>query len=183
MKIKVLIPALLILTITSLSIMARTPVLSFINNMFNQISIKPQEANSMATFPIGAVSTDGREINDPYDRFSWLIPEMTVATSTANPFSNPQESLTNGKLKFSTYCIVCHGDTTEINIEGFAKTKVNELGMVAPAVIALTPDFTDGYIYNKIKYGGAVMPPLGYATTSLDRWDIVNYIRKLEKQR
>ena len=53
--------------------------------------------------------------------------------------------------------------------------------MIAPAVVALTPFFSDGYIYHKAKYGGAVMPPLGYAVDTRERWNIVNYIRELEK--
>jgi hypothetical protein len=55
--------------------------------------------------------------------------------------------------------------------------------MIAPAVIALTPFFSDGYIYHKAKYGGAVMPAMGYAVPAGERWNIVNYIRELEKQK
>jgi len=54
--------------------------------------------------------------------------------------------------------------------------------MIAPAVITLTPFFSDGYIYHKAKYGGSVMPVMGFAVTARERWNIVNYIRKLEKQ-
>ena len=54
--------------------------------------------------------------------------------------------------------------------------------MIAPAVVTLTPFFSDGYIYHKVKYGGAVMPIMGYAVAAEERWNIVNYIRELEKQ-
>ncbi len=151
--------------------------------MFNQISIKPQEPGGMGTFPIGSVSVDGKVVEDPTDRFSWMVPEMSVKTAVRNPIESEAGSLANGQLKFNTYCRVCHGDTAAINEAGFAATKINDLGMIAPAVITLTPEFTDGYIYQKVKYGGAIMPSLGYATTDRDRWDIINYIRTLEKGR
>ncbi|MFH2132643.1 MAG: cytochrome c [bacterium] len=165
-----------------LNLSARTAVFSLINDMFNQISLKPQEPGSMTTFPIGTVSVDGRIYADPADRFNWLVPEMNIRSATPNPFKPDPESLANGRLKFNTYCQVCHSDSDLINAAGFAATKINDLGMIAPAVITLTPDFTDGYIYHKVKHGGAVMPTLGYATTDRDRWDIINYIRTLEKK-
>lgn len=181
MRNKILILMGILLLTGSINLFARSAVFSLINDMFNQISIKPQEPGGMATFPIGSVSVDGRLIEDPADRYSWLVPEMAVNTATPNPVANAPESLANGKQKFNTYCLVCHGATVAVNEAGFASTKINDLGMIAPAVIALTPYFTDGYIFQKIKYGGAVMPSMGYATTATDRWDIINYIRTLEK--
>ncbi len=165
----------------TLNLTARSTLFTLITDMFNQVSLKPQERGSMGTFPIGTVSVDGRVNEDPADRFSWMEQEIIEETATKNPNAPVPESLANGKLKFDTYCLVCHGDTDAINKAGFAATKINDLGMIAPAVISLTPFFTDGYIFHKAKYGGAVMPALGYATTATDRWDIVNYIRTLEK--
>jgi mono/diheme cytochrome c family protein len=136
----------------------------------------------MSEFVVGAVSIDGSEIEDPNDRFSRILKDIISKTATINPIKPEAASLADGQLKFNTFCAVCHGTTREINKEGFAKTKVNELGMIAPAVITLTPFFSDGYIYHKAKYGGSVMPAMGYAVNAGERWDIVNYIRELEKQ-
>lgn len=184
MKYKFLVlMGVLLLLLGSLNLAAKSAVFSLINDMFNQISIKPQEPGSMGSFPIGSVSVDGRVVENHTDRFSWLMPEMDPTTATRNPNRPNVASLANGKLKYNTYCRVCHGDTIAVNAAGFAATSINDLGMIAPAVIMLTPDFTDGYIFKKIKYGGAVMPSLGYATTADDRWDIINYIRTLEKAR
>lgn len=183
MKRKMLILLGVFLLIGVMSLSARSAVTSLINDMFNQISLKPQEPGGMGSFPTGSVSVDGRVNEDPADRFSWLMPEMSNNTATRNPAAPTQDSLANGELKFNTYCMVCHGDTAVVNLDGFAATKINDLGMIAPAVVTLTPQFTDGYIYHKVKYGGAVMPSLGYATSALERWDIINYIRTLEKDR
>jgi len=162
---------------------AKSTLFTLVYDMFNQVSIKPQEMGSMNDFVIGTVSIDGSEIEDPDDRFSRIIKDVISERATINPVNPDAASLADGKLKFNTFCAVCHGSTREINAEGFAKTKINELGMIAPAVVTLTPFFSDGYIYHKAKYGGAVMPAMGYAVPDEERWNIVNYIRKLENQK
>ncbi len=49
---------------------AKSTLFTLVYDMFNQVSIKPQEAGSMNDFVIGAVSIDGSEIEDPNDRFT-----------------------------------------------------------------------------------------------------------------
>ena len=184
MKLRYLLIAgvcLLVLLIAA-NLPARSTLFTLVYDMFDQPSIKPQEKGSMNAFVVGAVSTDGNEIEDPDDRFSRIIKDVISETATINPIQPTGASYDEGELKFDTFCTVCHGSTRDINAAGFAKTKVNDLGMIAPAVITLTPHFSDGYIYHKIKYGGAVMPAMGYALDAGERWNIVNYIRKLERQ-
>ena len=184
MKARILLVAgiFVLVLVVAANLPAKSTLFTIVTDMFNQISIKPQEEGSMNAFVVGAVSTGGSEIEDPDDRFSRILKDIISPTATINPIQPDAASLADGKLKYDTYCAVCHGSTLEINKEGFAKTKINELGMIAPAVIALTPFFSDGYIYHKAKYGGAVMPAMGYAVPAHERWNIVNYIRKLEKQ-
>ena len=166
-----------ILMMLSTAAYAKSSLFVWITDMYDQQSIKPQEKGSMQNFPIGSVTRDGRVYEDPSDSSSWMMAEFDPSTSTKNPVSATPNSLANGKLKYDTFCAGCHG------VAGDGQSKVNTKGMVAPNILVMTPGFSDGYLYNKMKFGsGAIMPPLGYATTAEERWDIVNYIRhKLEK--
>lgn len=162
---------------------AKSSIWIAITDLYDQKSIKPQEQGSMTKFTVGTVTTKGKVYEATGQNFDWIGPEMDPATATKNPQAATPESLANGENKYNTYCSTCHTDSVETNANGLAASKVNDKGMLAPAMLLMTPGFADGYIYNKAKYGGAIMPPLGYATTEKDRWDIVNYIRnKLEKQ-
>ena len=127
-------------------------------------------------------SADGRKYEDPADRFVWLLKERIEETATKRPVEPDPPSLDNGRLAFNTFCVVCHGDTRKVNEQGFADTKINKLGMIAPSIVNLSPRFTNGYIYEKAKYGGATMPALGCTLTDRERWNIILYIRELEKK-
>ncbi len=181
MKAKVSAIIIILIMVGAAGLSAKSALFSLLTDMFDQQSIKAQEPGSMQNFPVGTVSVDGRVNNDPDDRFSWLNKAYFSQNTTQNPISPTKKSLANGKQKYDTYCKVCHGDRSVFNPEGFADTPVNKRGMIAPALPQVTPEFTDGYIFSKARHGGAVMPALGYAATVTDRWDIVNYIRLLEK--
>jgi len=184
-KRKALLLVSAVMLLMSPALMAKSSIFVLITDLYNQKSVKPQEQGSMLKFPEGSITTDGKLIEVTVNSdANWMEKESDPETATKNPIPATPESLANGELKYNTYCAVCHTSSTDTNDQGLAKSKVNEKGMIAPAMLALTPMFTDGYIYNKAKYAsGIVMPPLGYATTEKDRWDIINYIRtKLEKQ-
>lgn len=162
-------------------VLAKSSIWVFLTDLYNQASIKPQESGGMRKIPPGTVSTDGRFNEDHRRRFDWIekntgsfAERKVLEKASAGP-------LINGQLMFDTYCFLCHGNTTGTNEAGLANTRMNTLGMTAPAVLKLTPSRSDGFIYNKIKYGGTVMPSLGHATTESERWNLISYIRQLEK--
>jgi len=93
----------------------------------------------------------------------------------SNPVPPTDSSLVDGEKRFNTFCVPCHGKD--------AKGQ----GPVAPKFIPppdLTQDFyrgrSDGYIYGTIRNGGAIMPAFGERLTPTQRWDVVNYLRKLQ---
>jgi len=181
-KSKTLLIASVALLMMGTTAYAKSTIMSWNTDQYNQKSIKPQEKGSMIRFPAGVVSVDGRYYDTDEDKMTWAGREMVPETATKNPVAATPESIARGKQKYAVYCTVCHGPGADRAENGLALSKVNAKGMVAPVMLDLSPAFTDGYLYGKIRFGGAVMPPLGYSTTAKERWDIINYVRALEKQ-
>lgn len=126
---------------------------------------------------------------DPYEPFG-SPPEGSVPVGVelakagsldeAHALGNPEPadaaSVTRGQKFFGTYCAVCHGSDAK------------GMGPVSTKFIP-APDITsdyyrglpDGHFYYVMKRGSAVMPSYREALGERDIWDVVNYIREMEK--
>lgn len=97
-----------------------------------------------------------------------------AANALVNPRVPPTlASLQNGQKQYTVLCATCHGAT------GMADGPVAKVyGGVLPMAVAAAR--SDGHIYATIRYGRRRMPP--YARISeQDTWDIINYVRVLNK--
>lgn len=87
-----------------------------------------------------------------------------------------------GKVHYETYCLVCHG----ADAKGYGPVvgKEGEVGLMPTP-----PDLTnaiyltrgDGFFFHRITFGANIMPAYGHATTPTERWQIVRYLRTLQK--
>ena len=133
--------------------------------MARQVAVRPFEAPPRLP-PDGSIPTTGRE--DSLD----ILQDLR---NVPNPVPRTAASLERGELLFNTYCIVCHGPAGHSD------------GTVVPKFVPppdLTLDVTkarsDGYIYAMIKQGRGIMPRYGDKIRGADRWNVVNYVRKLQ---
>ena len=98
-----------------------------------------------------------------------------------NPRRITLASVENGRAQFERFCVTCHGES------GMGDGPVSAVGSrsgpfqgVLPLVVAAAR--SDGHVYTTIRHGRRRMP--GYARIPADdRWDIVNYVRYLTKQK
>lgn len=159
---------------------------SYFREMFDGKGIKPQQEGTYQQFPQGSVPvkfTLGKIEKDVYE------PILSLAEREVKP-QNPTEatpdSIVRGRVLYNTYCSVCHGKA------GKADTPVAQksLGKLAipPDILPLIQAFGGPHLYNKIRYGSfyntgtyqatpGLMPSYGAQTSSIDRWDMVNYMK------
>ncbi len=126
------------------------------------------------TPPEGTVPIDGGE-----------APVSNVVDAASDGLVNPRPmtlaSVENGRGQYERYCQTCHG------AGGMGDGPVSATGSirgplqgVLPLVVANAR--SDGHVYTTIRYGRRRMP--GYMRIPADdRWDIVNYVRFLNKQK
>jgi mono/diheme cytochrome c family protein len=150
-----------------------------IRDMRRTIAIMPQKF-SMRPPDTLSVPVQGRDVDVDYMR----NPDHTLvdlATKLAGTITDPTEggtdsSIARGERKFKVTCVPCHGPKMESN------GPVAPLFMPPPDLLAqATRDRKDGYIFSYIRHGGAVMPSYGAQVTAAEAWDLIHYIRHMQK--
>jgi mono/diheme cytochrome c family protein len=101
---------------------------------------------------------------------------MTVREQ--NPLQPTSENLAHGKVLFETVCAPCHGQI------GKGNGSVVHLLAHKPAnlLTGVSTNLPDGYVFGYIRNGGIWMPSYDDAMSTTERWQIVLYMRDLEKK-
>jgi mono/diheme cytochrome c family protein len=150
--------------------------------MKKQIVVQAFEDREGFTPPEGAVSVAG----GPEPRVGRL--DIAAADALVNP-TDPSDfrSLQNGAKQYATFCLPCHGATGmgDGPVSATHAARPGPFGGIFP-LVGLTTSRSDGYLYNVIRLGSGGMPGFrmpGYdRIPPRDRWDIVNYVRHLDRR-
>jgi len=141
-----------------------------IRDMRRSVAILPQRAMLLlpdsASVPVTGIDRDlGRDV---------------LAKTLVNP-TPPAElaaSVARGETRFQILCVPCHG--TDMSGHG----PVAPMMMTAADLLGAGPRTrADGYIYSYIRHGGLIMPSYGAQATSAEAWDLVNYVRHMQRTR
>ncbi len=103
-----------------------------------------------------------------------------VVQTLPNPVASDETSLARGEVMFNRMCAVCHGPAgvgAQANIIDKYPLLI-AYNLSGPVVAG----YSDGYIYGIMRVGRGLMPPYGHQISHFDRWNIVNYIRVLQRQ-
>jgi mono/diheme cytochrome c family protein len=134
-------------------------------SMERQPSIQPlAEARPS---PEGAVPLGGIEVVADRDDVEDASPPV--------PFDMAAEA--NGKLLFSRLCIACHGP--QARGDGPVSSQFPPAPNLRHVSICRR---SDGYLYGTLTAGGKAMPSMREGTSARDRWNLVAYVRSLQRE-
>jgi mono/diheme cytochrome c family protein len=157
------------------------PNIELIQDMMESPSIKAQEYDPTA--PHGISSRVPPQGTVPRG-FVPYAPGNNFEASTGlkNPYAGEmtEEVLSVGVAHYNTQCMLCHGQKGE----GSAKSTMAEFMALKPPTLLSDKirGWTDGQIYHVISMGQGVMGGYAHHIPQKDRWQVVNYIRLLQKE-
>lgn len=145
-----------------------------IRDMRRSVALMPQKGYTRPPDSL-SVPTVGRDrLIDNEEQPMDLANEL--AAKLTDPTVADDSSRARGERKFHKTCVPCHG----MGLMGDGP--VAALFMPPPDLLAeATRDRKDGYIYSYIRHGGVVMPAYGAQVTAAEAWDLIHYIRHMQK--
>jgi mono/diheme cytochrome c family protein len=154
-------------------------------DMFRGAAVQPLEI-APRVMPNGTLPINGIHYNVHYGQPAGMpttaaILPMKLELMTVrqqNPLQPTPENLAHGKALFETVCAPCHGEF------GKGNGSVVHLLQHKPAdlLTGVSTNLPDGYVFGYIRNGGIWMPSYDDAMSSTERWQIVLYMRDLEKK-
>lgn len=150
-----------------------------IRDMRRTVVVNPQKVVMLAPDTL-SVPVQGRDLDTDYLR----DPNHTavdLATRIGDQLKDPtagatDSSVARGKRKFAKTCMPCHGAV--MAGDGTVAPKF----MPPPDLLAQTTrERKDGYIFSYIRHGGMIMPSYGAQVTADEAWDLIHYIRSMQK--
>jgi len=108
-----------------------------------------------------------------------LYPETAVESEELleNPFPGSDYVIAKGRHLWGIFCVTCHGaDAGGDHSLGDTYPRPPDLRHSA------FQDRGDGYFFHVITFGNVIMPGYGHAISSVERWQIIHYLRQLQNE-
>lgn len=132
-------------------------------DMAEQPGFRAQE--NPRALPPGAVARD------------WDAPlSPEAAAKLKNPEPAGEAAVAQGKTLFRVYCTPCHGASGKG--DGTVASKITRPADLTSAKYAAS---SDGFLYQAIRAGSGLMPPQAESLSNRERWQVVHYLRSLQK--
>ena len=157
------------------------PNIELIQDMMESPAIKPQEYDETSPNHSGMrVPPEGTQPVGftPYK----YAASFENAAKNKNPLAGDfsEDTLKTGLKFYQTNCLLCHGAAGE----GGDKSSIGEkMALKPPSLLSEKINkWTDGQIYHVITMGQGVMGPYASHIPQMYRWQVVNYVRHLQKE-
>jgi mono/diheme cytochrome c family protein len=152
------------------------------------VTSSAQNANSSTTTnrnqnDTRSISSGAGAAQQDFSKNTWELPED--ADKTKNPTPGTAESIERGKTLYlertKGNCVFCHGETGSGNEANLAKLRRKPADLTNKERMTA---MTDGEVFWKITKGiQGIMPAGEKRMNDTERWDVVNYVRTLAKEK
>ncbi|MFS4460254.1 c-type cytochrome [Bdellovibrio sp. HCB2-146] len=160
------------------------PNVEVIQDMMESPAIKAQEYDENSPHHSGMRVPPEHTAPVGFTPYRYATDVEGAAKNLKNPLAGKmdEETLLVGQKYYETQCAVCHGYKGEGGVA--AKSVVSEkMALKPPALLSdKVKGWPDGHLYHVITMGQGVMGPYASHVPQSVRWQVVNYIRFLEKQ-
>ena len=156
------------------------------------IALSSSAQNSNSSTTTNKNQTDTRQITPPppspskqedFSKNTWELP--ADADKTKNPVASTPESISKGKELYlertKGNCIFCHGEDGTGNEANLPRLRRKPADLSNKERMSA---MTDGELFWKISKGiKGIMPDGEKRMTEEERWNVVNYVRTLAKEK
>lgn len=179
---KILLPTLFLLAACSGGDRSK-PNVELIQDMMESPAVKAQEFDSSSPHNSGNRVPPENTIPRGFTPYRYAKSIDEASRNLKNPLAGQmsEDVLMVGQKYYETSCAVCHGHQGE-----------GEKGSVVAQLMALKPPslltdkirgWNDAQIYHTITMGQGLMGPYASHIPQAYRWQVVNYIRYLQKEK
>lgn len=176
--------ALGLMALTSCGPRGNKPNVEIIQDMMESPAIRAQEFDAGSPHNSGMRVPPEKTVPQGFEPYAYATDIDGASSKLKNPLAGQMEKdiLVVGQRYYDTQCALCHGFKGEGGVEG--KSSVSEKMALKPPTLLSDKvrDWTDGRLYHVITMGQGVMGPYASHVPQSVRWQVVNYIRFLEKQ-
>jgi mono/diheme cytochrome c family protein len=160
------------------------PNVEIIQDMMESPAIKAQEFDQDSPHHSGMRVPPDKTVPQGFQPYMYATDVEGAAKNLKNPYAGQmdQETLLTGQKFYETNCMVCHGMKGEGGVESHSSVS-EKMALKPPSILTdKVKAWPDGHLYHVITMGQGVMGPYASHIPQKYRWQVVNYIRFLEKQ-
>ncbi|MES3036493.1 MAG: cytochrome c [Bdellovibrionota bacterium] len=168
-------------TMTSCSKFSAEPNVEIIQDMMVSPAVKAQEYDESSPGGSGMRVPPDNTAPVGFQPYEYATNPEGAAKELKNPFTgdSSQEVVMTGQKYYETNCMICHG----MHGEGSEKSSVAQFMALKPPPLVSdkVKGYSDGQLYHVITVGQGVMGPYAQNIPQAYRWQVVNYVRHLQK--
>ena len=158
----------------------RKPNVELIQDMMEQENVRPQKYDDFFADGAGGARVPPENTQPVgFTPYKYKTDVIGASKNLKNPFASnqSQEVLAVGQKFYETNCMVCHG----MHLKGDGPVASRLPLKPPPLNTDKIKGWPDGHIYHVITMGQGVMGPYASQIPQASRWQVVSYIRYLQK--